>query len=74
MYAIGGSAGPTINSQGNRFLAPNGKYNKEVSWSLIFYLGCVEVVYKYNFLEYYCAHLCFCFLKKNASVDDGDDH
>lgn len=30
MYAIGGSAAPTINSQGNRFLAPNDKDNKEV--------------------------------------------
>lgn len=30
MYAIGGSAAPTINSQGNRFLAPNEKYRKEV--------------------------------------------
>lgn len=29
-YAIGGSAAPTINSQGNRFLAPNSRYNKEV--------------------------------------------
>lgn len=31
MYAIGGSASPTINSQGNRFLAPNNKDNKEVT-------------------------------------------
>ncbi|CAN6449293.1 unnamed protein product [Victoria cruziana] len=31
MYAIGGSAAPTINSQGNRFLAPNTAYNKEVT-------------------------------------------
>ncbi|KAL0004408.1 hypothetical protein SO802_011969 [Lithocarpus litseifolius] len=31
MYAIGGSAAPTINSQGNRFLAPNDNYNKEVT-------------------------------------------
>ncbi|KAK7820474.1 probable pectate lyase 5 [Quercus suber] len=31
MYAIGGSAAPTINSQGNRFLAPNDSYNKEVT-------------------------------------------
>lgn len=30
MYAIGGSAAPTINSQGNRFLAPNGQFDKEV--------------------------------------------
>ncbi|KAK1415747.1 hypothetical protein QVD17_31533 [Tagetes erecta] len=31
MYAIGGSASPTINSQGNRFLAPNSHDNKEVT-------------------------------------------
>ncbi|KVI05673.1 AmbAllergen [Cynara cardunculus var. scolymus] len=31
MYAIGGSASPTINSQGNRFLAPNDHENKEVT-------------------------------------------
>ncbi|XP_060193802.1 probable pectate lyase P18 [Lycium barbarum] len=31
MYAIGGSAAPTINSQGNRFLAPNEKFRKEVT-------------------------------------------
>ncbi|KAK3002369.1 hypothetical protein RJ639_020324 [Escallonia herrerae] len=31
MYAIGGSASPTINSQGNRFLAPNDRFNKEVT-------------------------------------------
>ncbi|KAL2519639.1 putative pectate lyase 5 [Abeliophyllum distichum] len=31
MYAIGGSADPTINSQGNRFLAPDDKFNKEVT-------------------------------------------
>ncbi|KAI5604639.1 hypothetical protein POPTR_001G339500v4 [Populus trichocarpa] len=31
MYAIGGSASPTINSQGNRFLAPNRRFNKEVT-------------------------------------------
>ncbi|XP_054807155.1 probable pectate lyase 5 isoform X2 [Prosopis cineraria] len=30
MYAIGGSANPTINSQGNRFLAPNDGTFKEV--------------------------------------------
>lgn len=39
MYAIGGSADPTINSQGNRFLAPNDRFNKEVNAfnNLIFY-------------------------------------
>ncbi|CAM8891349.1 unnamed protein product [Rhodiola kirilowii] len=31
MYAIGGSASPTINSQGNRFLAPNNGDRKEVT-------------------------------------------
>jgi pectate lyase len=30
MYAIGGSANPTINSQGNRFLAPTNPFAKEV--------------------------------------------
>lgn len=33
MYAIGGSAAPTINSQGNRFLAPSDKVFKEVTKS-----------------------------------------
>lgn len=31
MYAIGGSAAPTINSEGNRFLAPNDRFSKEVT-------------------------------------------
>jgi len=31
MYAIGGSANPTINSQGNRFLAPTNRFSKEVT-------------------------------------------
>jgi pectate lyase len=31
MYAIGGSANPTINSQGNRFLAPVNGFSKEVT-------------------------------------------
>ncbi|GAB2229622.1 hypothetical protein Droror1_Dr00013869 [Drosera rotundifolia] len=30
MYAIGGSANPTINSQGNRYIAPSNPYAKEV--------------------------------------------
>lgn len=30
MYAIGGSASPTINSQGNRYTAPSNPYAKEV--------------------------------------------
>ncbi|KAJ8640149.1 hypothetical protein MRB53_016843 [Persea americana] len=31
MYAIGGSATPTINSQGNRYIAPSNPYAKEVT-------------------------------------------
>ncbi|KAH9720589.1 putative pectate lyase 18 [Citrus sinensis] len=31
MYAIGGSANPTINSQGNRFAAPDRAFSKEVT-------------------------------------------
>ncbi|KAM7272916.1 hypothetical protein ACFE04_027580 [Oxalis oulophora] len=31
MYAIGGSANPTINSQGNRFNAPDIRFSKEVT-------------------------------------------
>ncbi|CAF2035922.1 BnaA09g03190D [Brassica napus] len=31
MYAIGGSASPTINSQGNRYLAPSNRFAKEVT-------------------------------------------
>ncbi|KAJ6748486.1 PECTATE LYASE [Salix purpurea] len=31
MYAIGGSANPTINSQGNRFVAPDIRFSKEVT-------------------------------------------
>ncbi|KAL9272374.1 putative pectate lyase 12 [Drosera capensis] len=31
MYAIGGSANPTINSQGNRYIAPSNPYAKEVT-------------------------------------------
>lgn len=31
MYAIGGSANPTINSQGNRYLAPFNPFAKEVT-------------------------------------------
>lgn len=31
MYAIGGSANPTINSEGNRFVAPDNGYSKEVT-------------------------------------------
>ncbi|XP_048134352.1 probable pectate lyase 5 isoform X2 [Rhodamnia argentea] len=31
MYAVGGSAGPTINSQGNRYIAPQDDINKQVT-------------------------------------------
>ncbi|GLJ17519.1 hypothetical protein SUGI_0304670 [Cryptomeria japonica] len=31
MYAIGASANPTINNQGNRFLAPDNRFQKEVT-------------------------------------------
>ncbi|XP_057860122.2 putative pectate lyase 11 [Cryptomeria japonica] len=31
MYSIGGSANPTIHSQGNRFLAPDNRFQKEVT-------------------------------------------
>ena len=48
MYAIGGSAAPTINSQGNRFLAPNDNYNKEV---MIFCFSTIldEMVFAFYF-------------------------
>lgn len=36
MYAIGGSANPTINSQGNRYTAPSDPNAKEV----LFYYYC----------------------------------
>jgi len=56
MYAIGGSASPTIYSQGNRFLAPNTRFNKEVhSGYLIFikFLTCDEsYVYIYLYIGY----------------------
>ncbi|CAA3031837.1 probable pectate lyase 8 [Olea europaea subsp. europaea] len=35
MYAIGGSANPTINSQGNRFLAPANPFAKEVTKRIV---------------------------------------
>ena len=30
MYAIGGSENPIINSEGNRFVAPDARFKKEV--------------------------------------------
>lgn len=38
MYAIGGSATPTINSQGNRYIAPSNPYAKEVRIFFFFLL------------------------------------
>ncbi|KAI3461027.1 hypothetical protein Pfo_017690 [Paulownia fortunei] len=35
MYAIGGSANPTINSQGNRYLAPTNPFAKEVTHRVV---------------------------------------
>ncbi|KAK6143986.1 hypothetical protein DH2020_020806 [Rehmannia glutinosa] len=35
MYAIGGSANPTINSQGNRYLAPANRFAKEVTHRVV---------------------------------------
>jgi len=34
MYAIGGSENPMINSEGNRFVAPNARFKKEVDFLL----------------------------------------
>ncbi|KAL6581973.1 hypothetical protein OROMI_005987 [Orobanche minor] len=36
MYAIGGSANPTINSQGNRFTAPDNNHAKEVTKRVVY--------------------------------------
>lgn len=38
MYAIGGSANPTINSQGNRYTAPLNPDSKEVYFIFLFLL------------------------------------
>jgi pectate lyase len=43
MYAIGGSASPTINSQGNRYIAPTDPNAKEVRASLYF-LRCIVFI------------------------------
>jgi len=39
MYAIGGSANPVINSEGNRFIAPNSGNMKEVRLLSLFTLS-----------------------------------
>lgn len=47
MYALGGSADPTINSQGNKFLAPNDRFNKEVSiQNDLFYMNYENLWYR----------------------------
>jgi hypothetical protein len=43
MYAIGGSAAPTINSQGNRFSAPDERFSKEVKIENPFIMQTAEV-------------------------------
>lgn len=45
MYAIGGSADPTINSQGNRYIAPPNADSKEVTYSkYIFRLNLINIL------------------------------
>ena len=51
MYAIGGSADPTINSQGNRYLAPNNRFAKEVDTILL--LDTCNVVRLLTNIDYY---------------------
>lgn len=45
MYAIGGSANPTINSQGNVFIASDDNSTKEVTMKLTIYVefGLIDV-------------------------------
>lgn len=45
MYAIGGSAEPTINSQGNRYLAPTNPFAKEVWLKLPKSLSCAHLFF-----------------------------
>lgn len=42
MYAIGGSANPTINSQGNRYTAPTDPNAKEVT---LFYISSFYILH-----------------------------
>lgn len=44
MYAVGGSEAPTINSEGNRYLAPNTQFAKEVNYTLCRFLLSQEVL------------------------------
>lgn len=51
MYAIGGSADPTINSQGNRYLAPQDPFAKEVTKSTL-----SETFWSPTLSKYYIEH------------------
>jgi hypothetical protein len=46
MYAIGGSAAPTINSQGNRYNAPGNTFAKEVE--LLNYFNSITIMIASN--------------------------
>lgn len=49
MYAIGGSANPTINSQGNRYNAPVNPFAKEVRTIIVQSIHSIDVfVCKFN--------------------------
>lgn len=53
MYAIGGSANPTINSQGNRYLAPVNPFAKEV---LLLLTPCTSHNYFFFFSFFVIVH------------------
>jgi hypothetical protein len=65
MYAIGGSANPTINSQGNRYTAPSDPNAKEVRFVGPFGSGVVVILLFYPFwllfsiLLFYLFDSCF---------------
>lgn len=71
MYAIGGSASPTIYSQGNRFLAPNTRFNKEVYtvvnvdmlidlfFHIYLILLLIEIIENVTLYIYKCLVICF---------------
>lgn len=59
MYAIGGSAGPTINSQGNRYLAPSNPFAKEVE--LVNYPNFLQFLINFNLT--YREFFIFCLSK-----------
>jgi len=50
MYAIGGSASPTIYSQGNRFVASNDPYKKQVKYLPTLPFLCTRFCYKLSLL------------------------